>query len=312
MVAFLKRPGLADAVDWLRLYLEEDLGEAGDITSAALFTARQEGSARVVARQACVVAGLGVAAEVFARLGANARPAAGDRRALEANGSEAARARDGPTVVDGQFVPAGTVLLGVTGPVQAILAAERTALNILGRMSGIATATRRMGDVLAEAGSTAQVAGTRKTTPGFREYEKQAIRIGGGDPHRMGLFDAMMVKDNHRAAAGDLGQAIARLRAAHPDKILEVEVESEADARLAAEAGVDWVLIDNQRPDVGARWAQVVRKISPETKVEASGGIGEDDLLAYGWADRISLGALTHHVRSVDVGLDWGADAELG
>ncbi len=268
-------------VDWIGLYLQEDLG-AGDITSEPLFD-KEEGRARMVMRQAGVVAGLRHAAEVFSRLDADCTLLA----------------------EDGDEVAAGTTVLEVIGLTRGILAGERLALNIVGRMSGIATETRRLTKLLAADCNACMVAGTRKTTPGFRAFEKEAIRLGGGDPHRDGLYDAMMIKDNHIAAAGDVGNATRILRAAHPDKLLEVEVESLEDALTAASAGADWLLIDNQDPETGQRWADAVWTDHPNVKLEASGGITADTMTAYGWADRISMGALTQAARSLDVGLDW-------
>lgn len=269
--------------DWISLYLEEDIGE-GDLTSDGIPALQAAGSARMVMRQPGTIAGLRHAIDVFARVGVMAKP----------------------MVQDGSQVEARAVVLTVHGPANRILAAERVALNIVGRMSGIATETRRLAGLLAEACCGAIVTGTRKTTPGFRSFEKEAIALGGGDPHRMGLYDAMMVKDNHREAAGGAGMATAILRAAHPDLMLEVEVETLDDALAAATNGADWLLIDNQPPDVGQAWAEAVWDEYPEVKIEASGGITADNLVAYGWADRISLGALTHAARSLDIGLDWG------
>ncbi len=274
-------PGRRAVTDWIALYLEEDLG-TGDITSEPLF-GDEPGAAAMVAREAAVVAGLRHAVDVFSRVGARAEPMARD----------------------GERVEAGMVVLRVEGPARAILAGERLALNMVGRMSGIATQTRALAERLARECSGCMVAGTRKTTPGFRAFEKEAIQVGGGDPHRFGLFDAMMVKDNHRAVAGDVAAATRRLRAAHPDKLLEVEVESLEDALAAAGAGANWLLIDNQDPATGRAWAEAVWAEHPAIKIEASGGITGENLTAYGWADRISLGALTHHAVSIDFGLDW-------
>lgn len=269
-------------MDWIALYLEEDLGDEGDVTSDALFAPDDDGQAVMAVRQPCVVAGLEHAIDVFSRLGADARRVA----------------------ADGDTVESGQVLLAVQGPVRAILAGERLALNIVARMSAVATRTRRLADALADAGSQARVAATRKTTPGFRAFEKEAVRIGGGDPHRMGLFDACMVKDNHIAAAGDVAAAVRKVREAQPEKTLTVEVEREEDALAAARAGADWIMVDNQSPDTGRVWAQAVRDAVPGIRVEASGGIRDEEVVAYGWADRISLGSLTGRA-GVDVGLDW-------
>lgn len=275
------------ATDWIDLYLEEDLGADGDITSKALLDEGAPGGAAMVLREDAFVVGLVHAAAVFRRLGAT----------------------PGPRVEEGAWQEAGTPILRVTGPARAILAGERLALNMVARMSGIATGTRRLQDRLEEAGSGCRVAGTRKTTPGFRVFEKEAIVAGGGDPHRMGLFDEAMVKDNHRAAAGDVAAAVQKVRAAWPGRRVTVEVESLADALAAARAGADWLLIDNQDAETGKAWADQVREAVPGVRIEASGGIRPEAVAAYGWADRISMGALTQDVRCVDVGLDWEDDA---
>ncbi len=172
-------------------------------------------------------------------------------------------------------------------------------------MSGIASLTRTLQEQLATACSTAQVAGTRKTTPGFRFFEKEAIRIGGGDPHRLDLHESAMVKDNHREAAGSAAEAVRRVKAAWPGKVVSCEVESLDDAVAAAAAGADWILIDNQQPLVGKAWADQIWKQHPDVKVEASGGIRPDNVVDFGWADRISLGALTQKAPAKDVSLEW-------
>lgn len=270
--------------DWIGLYLQEDLG-TGDVTSGPLFPANHRGTARIVARERALVAGAVHAVEVFRRLGAAATV----------------------QVPDGQWAEAGTVVAVVEGPTRAILAGERLALNLLARMSGIASQTRLLMERLAEACSAATVAGTRKTTPGFRAFEKEAIAVGGGDPHRMGLYDAVLVKDNHLAAAGSVAQAVRRTKKANPKLVVQCEVESLADALAAAKAGADWLLIDNQDPGTGDAWARQVWDAHPGVRIEASGGIAPDAVLDYGWADRISLGWLTQKTPAKDFGLDWGA-----
>ena len=276
---------LAPPVDWIAAYLKEDRAE-GDITSQAIFAADHPGVATLHVRSRCFVAGVQVAVSVFERLGASCDV----------------------HVEDGTWADAGTAILTVRGPTRAILAGERLALNILGRMSGIATATRGPVEALGAACSGALVAGTRKTTPGFRVFEKQAIVIAGGVPHRMDLEEEAMIKDNHREAAGSVTAAVRAVKEAFPDKVLTTEVESLDEAMEAAAAGTDWILIDNQTPEVGQMWADAVWAGHPQVKVEASGGIGPDDVVAYGWADRISMGWLTHQAVSADVGLDWGGE----
>ncbi|MHB1261252.1 MAG: carboxylating nicotinate-nucleotide diphosphorylase [Thermoplasmatota archaeon] len=274
------------AIDWIGLYLEEDVG-AGDVTGESLFDAKAVGRARIVARERALVAGLPHVAEVFRRRGC----------ATEV------------LVADGTWAEAGTVVASVAGPVRGLLSAERLALNLLSRMSGIASQTRLLAEALAKACAPALVAGTRKTTPGFRFFEKEAIRIGGGDPHRMGLFDEAMVKDNHIAAVGSAGAAVRKVKAAHPGKVVSCEAESLEQALEAARAGADWVLIDNQTPEVGQAWANQLWEEFPQLKVEASGGITPATIVAYGWADRVSLGWLTQKAQGKDFGLDWEPDS---
>jgi nicotinate-nucleotide pyrophosphorylase (carboxylating) len=280
-----------DAAAWIDLYLKEDLGRGGDITSHGVLKASDKGAARIVAREPCCLAGVTHADTVFSRCGATLK--------VHMN--------------DGSWIEAGTVVATVTGPARAILTGERLALNLLGRMSGVASLTRQAMDALARAGSAAVVAATRKTTPGFRRFEKEAVAIGGGDPHRAGLWDAAMVKDNHLAAAnavvarGDIEAAVERIRFGHPRLEVTVEAESLEVALSAAMAGADWILIDNQPPDVGAAWAQALAGQFPAVRVEASGGITLATVTAYGWAHRISMGSLTQGVRSMDFSLEWGA-----
>ncbi|MCA1811122.1 MAG: carboxylating nicotinate-nucleotide diphosphorylase [Halobacteriales archaeon] len=279
----MSQPG-PSAPDWLALYLEEDVG-AGDVTANALFPPTARGAASVVARERLLVAGTAHAAELFRRLGATATAAA----------------------PDGQWVERGATVLRVEGPVRAILSAERVALNLLSRMSGVASLTRELSEALAAACCTAMVAATRKTTPGFRAFEKEAVEIGGGDAHRKGLWDAAMVKDNHLAACGgDVAAAVRKVLAANPGLTVTCEVESLADALAAARAGAHWLLIDNQPPATGKAWAEAVWNEAPGVKVEASGGIRPDNILEYGWADRVSLGWLTQKAPGKDLSLEWG------
>lgn len=272
-------------LDWIGLYLQEDLGALGDITSDPVFAPDVQGAVRLVARERCFVAGIGRAAEVFERFDCPTKP----------------------HMNDGSWVEAGATILTISGPTRGLLAAERVALNLLGRMSGIATNTRRLVEALAKECATATVAATRKTTPGFRQFEKEAVALAGGEPHRAGLWDAAMIKDNHREAAGNLAGAMAAIRSAHPEASLTVEVETREDALLATNEGADWILIDNQPPAVGHAWAKDCWHVRPELKIEASGGITAANVADYGWANRISMGALTTNVRSMDFSLEWGA-----
>jgi nicotinate-nucleotide pyrophosphorylase (carboxylating) len=273
-------------VDWIGLYLEEDLGP-GDITANALFPPIHRSRARLVARERAFLSGATHAQEVFRRLGATVTA----------------------SMNDGRWVEAGDEVLVVEGPTRAVLAGERTALNLVARMSGVATSTRDLAEALQAKGSRAKVAGTRKTTPGFRSFEKEAIRAGGGDPHRMGLFDEGMVKDNHREAAGaGVGHLVRQVKQANPGRIVTCEVESLEDAVEAARAGADWILIDNQEPAVAEAWAQEARQAAIHLRVEVSGGIRPDNLLTYAWADRISMGWLTQKAPAKDFSLEWAGN----
>ncbi len=271
----------------VRRFLREDIGD-GDITT--LWTVPDGTLARgaIVARQACVVAGLPVAAAVFAEL---------DERVV----AEAA-------VCDGAAVAAGARLMRLAGPAAPILSGERLALNLLQRLSGIATLTRRYVDAVAD--TPASVSDTRKTTPGLRAFEKYAVRAGGGRNHRAGLFDAVLVKDNHVAAAGGVAAAL-RSVLAHPtgDLVVEVEVDSLAQLVEALDAGARAVLLDNVSPAQTAEAVALVRGRpgGPAIWIESSGGVTLQNIRAYAEAgvDTISVGALTHSAPSVDIGLDF-------
>jgi nicotinate-nucleotide pyrophosphorylase (carboxylating) len=236
----------------------------------------------IVARRRGVVAGIAVAARAFTRYDA-------------AVGVET-------VVADGSAVEPGTVLARVEGPARSLLTAERTALNLLGRLSGIATVTASV--VAAVAGTGAAVVCTRKTTPGMRALEKYAVRAGGGANHRFGLDDAVLVKDNHVAIAGSVTEAVARVRrrVGHLVKV-EVEVDTLDQLDELLEVGADAVLLDNLGPD---RLATAVERVAGRMITEASGGITPEGAaaVARSGVDLLSLGWLTHSPRSFDVGLD--------
>jgi nicotinate-nucleotide pyrophosphorylase (carboxylating) len=268
--------------EFLRAALLEDLGRAGDITTDAIVAASAVGTANAVGRATGVVSGLGAFARTFTLL---------DERVdvqLQA--------------ADGDRVAAGTPIARVHGPLRAILAGERTALNVLGHLSGVATATDRL--VQAVAGTRAAIIDTRKTTPGMRALEKAAVRDGGGHNHRFGLDDAILIKDNHVAVAGGIRPAIeaARGYAGHLVKI-EVEVDSleQLDEALAARA--DIILLDNF--SIEETRAAVVFTAG-RALLESSGGIDQTTVRAVAetGVDLISSGALTHSVRVLDIGLD--------
>ncbi|MAG29332.1 MAG: nicotinate-nucleotide diphosphorylase (carboxylating) [Deltaproteobacteria bacterium] len=267
----------------VELALAEDIG-TGDLTSLLTIEAARTGRARVEARAPMTVCGLPIVREVFERV------------------DEGLSVRDQETVWDGVRVEPGQVLLRVAGSYASILTAERTALNFLGRLCGIATQTRRLVDLVADL--PVDLVDTRKTTPGWRILEKYAVAVGGGMNHRIGLYDAVLVKDNHIAAAGGFDTAVQRaLRKAPPGVPVQVEVESLAMADRAVELGCRFLLLDNLEP---AAVRQIVDRHAPDVVLEASGGIGPGNLRAYAETGiaRISMGALTHSVISADVALE--------
>ena len=279
MIAPLPTTVLEDVV---RRTLEEDLGLAGDLSTQAAIDAVAHGRADIVARQAGTIAGLEVALAVF--------------------GVVDARTTTDAEVADGDHVAAGTVIARVQGPTRALLTAERSALNLLGHASGIATATRSV--VAAVAGTGARIIDTRKTTPGLRALEKYAVRCGGGHNHRFGLFDAVMLKDNHLVAAGGMRAAVAAVRAQVGHTVhIEVEADHLAQVTEALAAGVDSILLDNFDDDTLRR---AVELVAGRAITEASGGITPDRAAAVAatGVDVISLGWLTHSAPRLDVALD--------
>jgi nicotinate-nucleotide pyrophosphorylase (carboxylating) len=262
--------------------LDEDLGAAGDVTTLATIPATATGAADLVPRAGGVVAGLPVAGRVFE---------------LVSQG----RTRIEYGTVDGAPVSAAEVLATVRGPLRDLLTAERTALNLLGRLSGVATLTRRW--VEAVAGSGARIRDTRKTTPGLRALEKYAVRCGGGLNHRFSLSDAALVKDNHVAAAGGVVAAFERVRAAYPGLPLEVEADTVEQASAVIDAGADLVLLDNMSP---ADLAAVVQYAAGRAELEASGGLtlAGARAVAETGVDYLAVGALTHSAPVLDIGLD--------
>jgi nicotinate-nucleotide pyrophosphorylase (carboxylating) len=274
-------PAIATLID---LALEEDLGR-GDVTSAAVLAPGARAEADLVAREPLVVAGLEVAAAVFRRVD----PALAVTLA----------------VADGHPAAAGSTLASVSGPAASLLAAERTALNFLQRLCGVATATRAFVD--AAAGSGLRVTDTRKTTPGFRLLEKQAVRAGGGANHRFDLGSGVLIKDNHLAVAGSVREAIRRARLAAPHGLrVEVEVDTLTQLDEALDAGADIVLLDNFTLPQIEEGVRRVRARTPRPLVEVSGGVTLARLpeLARTGVDLVSVGALTHSARAVDIGLD--------
>jgi len=266
----------------VRAALLEDIGRGGDLTTDAIVELDRTATARIVARRSGVVAGLPVAFLAFSLLDENAETSA--------------------RVGEGERAEAGAVVAEIAGRARAILTGERTALNLLGRLSGIATATRTLVDRVA--GTRASIADTRKTTPGLRALERYAVACGGGRNHRFGLDDAVLIKDNHLALAGSVRDAItaARAHVGHMVKI-EVEVDSLEQLREALEMPIDAVLLDNMTP---AQLADAVRIVNGRVLTEASGGVTPENVaeIARTGVDVISAGWLTHSAPALDFSLD--------
>ncbi len=261
----------------LERFLEEDLGSDDDSCGIVLPV---KAEARVVCKEDGVLAGLDEACEVFGYFCTE----------VVKKGT------------DGQQVKKGDIVLEISGNAPDVLRAERLALNFLGRMSGIATLTAHC---VAKAPGV-RIAATRKTTPGFRKFEKKAVKLGGGDAHRYDLSSAVMIKDNHIAIMGIEGAIAAAKKAASFTKKIEIEVESIDDAIIAAKLGVDIIMFDNMKPDMLAAGVKKVRAVNPKIILEASGGITLQNIGDYAstGVDVISLGALTRDARWLDVSLD--------
>jgi len=274
----------------VRATVAEDLDGGVDVTSAATVPGDQRSTLDLVVRGSGVAAGVPVAAAVF----------------------DAVSEGDAEVVVvtaDGTRVGAGDVLLTVTGRTRDLLTAERTALNLLCHLSGVATATAQWADALA--GTSARVRDTRKTTPGLRVLEKYAVRCGGGVNHRMSLSDAALVKDNHVVAAGGVAPAFESVRAMWPGLPVEVEVDSLGQLTEVLDAGADLVLLDNFTPDqmrlaVGIATEHAEQAGTPRARLEASGGLTLPDAPAVGatGVDYVAVGALTHSAPVLDIGAD--------
>lgn len=288
----------APPFDPIALALAEDLGERGDVTVRFFVPSDQAATARIFAKEAAVVAGVETAAETFRRVDPTLRVAV--------------------IHPDGERVSPGDAVLTVAGAAGAILSGERVALNFLQRLSGTATLTRRFVDAVA--GLPVQILDTRKTTPGLRALEKAAVRAGGGTNHRMGLFDMVMVKDNHLLAGPAAGEsaalqaAIGRARAARPDlRGIELEADTlEQVERFLSLRGVDWILLDNMPPALMRAAVELRRARGLENTVrfEASGGINLQTVraAAESGVDAISVGALTHSAGAVDFSLEFLPD----
>jgi nicotinate-nucleotide pyrophosphorylase (carboxylating) len=259
----------------VRLALEEDIG-TGDVTTLACVPESQKARGRFLAREPLVIAGLGLLSEIYDLRGGV------DELSLFK--------RDGDPCAQGEMIAA------VSGRARTLLECERVALNFLQRLSGVATAARRYSDAVA--GTKCRVLDTRKTTPGLRLLEKSAAAAGGVANHRVGLFDAVLIKNNHIAAAGGIRNAIERARTSGLP--IEVEIHTREELREALDAGADWLLLDNLTPEEAARW---IHEIAGRAQVELSGGITLANVRAYAetGADFVSSGAITHSARAMDI-----------
>jgi nicotinate-nucleotide pyrophosphorylase (carboxylating) len=276
--------------------LAEDLAGGSDVTTSATVAAGAAGRADLVARSAGVVAGLPVAAAVFALVPGNL-----DRPGTAGPKPHGAGLECAQLVADGDRVAPGQPVMRVTGLIGPILTAERTALNLLCHLSGVATLTRQWADAVA--GTRARIRDTRKTTPGMRALEKYAVRCGGGLNHRMALSDAALIKDNHVAAAGSVAAAFAAVRRQAPGLPLEVECDNLDQVAEALAAGADQILLDNFAvPDMAA----AVALTGGRARLEASGGLtlATARAVAETGVDYLAVGALTHSAPALDIGLD--------
>ena len=269
--------------------LAEDIG-SGDVTSLSTVSANVTFTVVMRAREPLVVAGLAFAETAFKQL------------SLSVKFKRLAR--------DGQRVKSGSSLLKISGPARAILSAERVALNFVQRLSGVATITAQY--VAAVRGTRAQILDTRKTTPGWRTFEKYAVACGGGRNHRIGLFDMVLIKDNHLAALrhakpNAVTAAVQRARTKFPKLKVEIEADTLTQVNQAVEAGADIILLDNMTP---AQLRKAVKLVADRAKTEASGGVNLKTVraIAKTGVDYISVGALTHSARAVDIGLDFGCE----
>ena len=270
--------------DLLTLAFAEDVGD-GDATTLSTIPAEAMGRQHLLVKEEGILAGVEIARKVFAKFDPSLK--------MEV------------FINDGTRVHPGDIAFVVEGPVRSLLQTERIMLNIMQRMSGIATMTDKYQSRLA--GLKAKVLDTRKTTPGMRILEKMAVKIGGGENHRIGLFDMILIKDNHNDFAGGIPNSVARAKQWCKDNgknlKIEVEVRDDNEIKQALEAGVDRIMLDNFTPGRTAEAVAMIRKANPDVEIESSGGITIDTLRAYGEAgvDFLSVGALTHSVKGLDM-----------
>jgi nicotinate-nucleotide pyrophosphorylase (carboxylating) len=284
------------ALRLITLALQEDLRDRGDLTSRALIDPEARGTVQIVARRAGVVSGLPVAQMVFAAVDPQVQLACHLR--------------------DGAVLSRGTVIADVSGPIRSLLTGERTALNFLTHLSGVATLTRQFVDAVA--GTKATILDTRKTLPGWRALEKYSVRCGGGTNHRLGLYDGVLIKDNHVAAwcGSDrnhtLADAVRQARVKSPAGVsIEIEVDSLDQLADALQGAPDIVLLDNMAPAMLREAVALRDRVAPALRLEASGGVSLATVrsIAESGVERISVGLLTHSAPALDLAFDWGAPA---
>jgi len=276
-------PPQAHIDDLVRRALAEDFGDVGDITTDSVIPAERQASGVIAARKAGVAAGIPIAMRVFEMIDPSLRLTA--------------------KIEDGAPLEPGTVLMEMSGSARSLLKGERVALNFLGHLSGVATATAEIAGVIAHTKS--KVCCTRKTTPGLRALEKYAVRCGGGVNHRMGLYDMVLIKDNHIAAAGGVAQAIAAAKKSAPAGVkIEIEVDTLAQLDEALGVGCDQILLDNMSP---AMMKEAVARVAGRAVTEASGTItaGKAAAIAEAGVDLMSAGWITHSAPCLDLGLDF-------
>ncbi|QDT53980.1 Nicotinate-nucleotide pyrophosphorylase [carboxylating] [Caulifigura coniformis] len=282
------------ALELIHLALNEDLADRGDLTTAAIIPPSAQGAVSIVARRPGIVSGLPIVPLVFQKVDPQVR--------VELQ------------VADGDRVDRGTVTAVLTGSTRSLLIGERTALNFLTHLSGVASLTRKFVDLAH--GTRAKILDTRKTLPGWRALEKYAVRCGGGVNHRMGLYDGVLIKDNHLAAwigledRPTLREAVTRARTTSPAGVtIEVEVDSLAQLQDVLQAAPDIVLLDNMPPDMMREAIALRDQQAPQVRLEASGSVTLDSVAAIAatGVDRISIGALTHSAPALDLAFDWGA-----
>lgn len=275
----------------IRIALDEDLGSQGDVTTNSLVSAEETGTVQIVARDDGVLAGLTVAELVFHRLDPSVRVSS--------------------RVADGAPLARGLVVAEISGPARSLLVGERTVLNFMTHLCGVASLTRRYVDAIS--GTRAGIFDTRKTIPGWRVLEKYAVRCGGGRNHRMGLFDQVLIKDNHLAdwatsgAGHTVAAAIERVRQQQPSIVIEVEVDTLDQLRDALTANPQIVLLDNMNCDLLRQAVEIRDRTAPGVELEASGGVNLTTVgdIARTGVERISVGALTHSAPALDLAFDW-------